>query len=344
MTAAMVRAQAIRGYRPLVKDLGGNPTRLLRNAGIDPAALDQTAAFISFDNMIDLLERSAVQLDCPDFGLRLAERQDIGILGTLSVAMLHSATVGNALDCASKYFYAHNPAVAFTVVRKKKSQQAWLEFDVLLERAAEWAQTAEHGVGLAWRIVALLSEGQGHLREVRFPHAAVGSLDGYHSQLDAPITFEAERCALALDALDLDLAIRDHHQALHDLAATYLEQELAPSNSPLQVQVRRTIRALLGSGTCGYREVASALYMNPRTLQRRLREEGATFEELRDEVRRDLAESYLSHPEVPLTQVAALLDYSEQSALGRSCQRWFHTTPKRLRALLSDRSAVPVMA
>ena len=97
---AMVQAQSLRGYRELVTDLGGNPNRLLRKAGIEPAALNQLSAFIGFESLIDLLERSAADLGCPDFGLRLAERQDIGILATLSVAMRHSTTVGEAI-CAA---------------------------------------------------------------------------------------------------------------------------------------------------------------------------------------------------------------------------------------------------
>ena len=72
--------------------------------------------------------------------------------------------------------------------------------------------------------------------------------------------------------------------------------------------------------------------MHPRTLQRRLREEGTTFEDIKDEARRDLAQRYLAHPDVPLAQVTAVLDYSEQSALTRSCQRWFRpNTPRTSR-------------
>ena len=50
---AMVQAQSLRGYRELVTDLGGNPTRLLRKAGIEPAALNQLTAFISFESQIE---------------------------------------------------------------------------------------------------------------------------------------------------------------------------------------------------------------------------------------------------------------------------------------------------
>jgi AraC-like DNA-binding protein len=85
--------------------------------------------------------------------------------------------------------------------------------------------------------------------------------------------------------------------------------------------------------------VADALSMHPRTLQRRLRELGTTFEDIKDEARRDLAHRYLAHRDVPLAQVTALLDYSEQSALTRSCHRWFGATPRVLRASLSSGAA-----
>jgi AraC-like DNA-binding protein len=84
--------------------------------------------------------------------------------------------------------------------------------------------------------------------------------------------------------------------------------------------------------------------MHPRTLQRRLREEGTTFEAIKDEARQDLAQRYLAQPDVPLTQITALLGYSEQSALGRSCRRWFGATPREMRALLASGSPVPSFA
>jgi AraC-like DNA-binding protein len=328
---AMVRAQSVRGYRELVRDLGGNPTRLLRKAGIDPAALNQLTAFISFEALIDLLERSASELDCPDFGLCLAERQDIGILDHLAVAMRYSPTVGAAMECASRYFRVHNAAIAFTITTGERRGQAHLVFTDLVAHAASWAQTAEHGVGLTWRIMSLLSEARRHPQQVWFPHKAVAAEAMYRSRFDAPITFQADRAALAYATKDLDIPVSDSNQDLHDLAASYLDRQLPHGQTTFTTQVRQTIEALLGTGTCGHRQVATAMYTHPRTLQRRLREEETSFEDTKDQVRRDLAQRYLSHPDLPLAQVSALLDYSEQSALGRSCRRWFDATPRGYR-------------
>jgi AraC-like DNA-binding protein len=337
---AMVRAQALRGYPELVRDLGGSPNRLLRKAGVDPAAINQLTAFISFETLIDLLERSADDLGCADFGLRLAERQDIGILGTLAMAMRHSATVGEAMGCVSKYMGVHNAALAFTIRAEEHRDRAALAFEVLDAHAPHWAQTAEHGVGLTWRIMTLLSDGRCRLFEVWFPHRMVGSTESYRDRFDAPVTFRADHPALIIAARDLDLAISEHNQVLRDAATDYLASQLRRGHTSFTSQVRNAIEALLGTGTCSYHQVASALHVSSRTLQRRLQDEGTTFEVLKDETRRDLAQRYLSQPDVPLAQVSALLDYSEQSVLGRSCRRWFDAPPQGVRDHLISGLAV----
>ena len=166
----------------------------------------------------------------------------------------------------------------------------------------------------------------------------------YRSRTSAPLTFQSDRLGLAYAAGDFSLRISEQNQQLHDLATSYLDSQLPRRRTPLAAQVRQAIEALLGTGTCGHRQVANAVYMHPRTMQRRLNEESITFEELKDEARRDLAERYLTQPDVPLSQVTALLDYSEQSALGRSCRRWFHATPREFRDRMSPAKRVPSFA
>jgi AraC-like DNA-binding protein len=342
--AAMVRAQAVRGYRGLVGELGGDPVRLLRAAKIKGTAFDQPAAFISFAAAVELLERSARELACPDFGLRLAERQDIGILGPLAVAMRYSATVGAAMRCASKYIYVYNAAIGFSVQADRGDDQARFTFEILSEGGPHHAQMIEHGVGITWRILSMLCAGRSHLNQVWLPHPAVGSRSSYRRHLGAPVEFKAPVAALAIDRGDLDLALGEHNEELRALAVDYLNVHFPARHLSLLVQVRTMIERMLGTGTCGFAQVADALSMHPRTLQRRLRDEGTTFEDIKDDVRKDLALRYLAYPDVPLAQVTAVLDYSEQSALTRSCQRWFQAAPTALRANLTSPTAAAASA
>ena len=64
---------------------------------------------------------------------------------------------------------------------------------------------------------------------------------------------------------------------------------------------------------------------------RRLREEGESFEAIKDSVRRDVALRYLQQPDVSLVRVTEILGYSETSVLSRSCLRWFCASPRELR-------------
>src|SRR3546814_20077315 len=73
------------------------------------------------------------------------------------------------------------------------------------------------------------------------------------------------------------------------------------------------------------------LGLHPRTLQRYLEVEGTRFDALRDDVQRELAQRYLCETRIPMTPLAGLLDYAEQSVQTRACRRWFGQTPSALR-------------
>jgi AraC-like DNA-binding protein len=73
------------------------------------------------------------------------------------------------------------------------------------------------------------------------------------------------------------------------------------------------------------------------TLQRRLATEGVRCQDVIDRERCTHAARYLTEPGLHLSQIAGLLGYTEQSALNRSCRRWFGKTPRQCRASgLSD--------
>ena len=74
---ALVRSRSLTGYRALVRELGGDPQPLLARFQIDEAALEDEEAFISYPDVIRLLQATAADLSCADFGLLLATRQSL---------------------------------------------------------------------------------------------------------------------------------------------------------------------------------------------------------------------------------------------------------------------------
>lgn len=84
-------------------------------------------------------------------------------------------------------------------------------------------------------------------------------------------------------------------------------------------------------GQCSINNISSKLALHPRTLQCRLTKEETTFAKLLDEERRKRAMHYLIETNIHLSQITAILDYSEQSNMNRACQRWFNMTPRAYR-------------
>lgn len=74
-------------------------------------------------------------------------------------------------------------------------------------------------------------------------------------------------------------------------------------------------------------------------MQRRLREEGLSFQEVLDDTRKDLAVRYLSKSVLSNAEVAYLLAYQDQSSFFRSFQRWTGTTPQKFRQSLKLETA-----
>lgn len=331
----LVRASALSGYQELVTELGGDATDLLARFRIPAAAAEEPQGFISYLSLIRLLEHTARRLGCPDFGLRLSTRQDLGILGPLGVAVRNCESLGEAVQCASRYMFIHSPAISFTTRDAREENRILLVFQILIDSRGGAAQVAELSIGLAARIVTMLADKPRPILGVRFSHPRASPLATYWEHFKAPTTFDSDVSALELDRRDLALPIHDASLQLRELAEDYLELHHTDRQMPFSARVRLVVQRSLGTGTSSCADIASAFALHPRTLQRQLRSEGTAFEQIKDETRAELARSYLANRELPISQVAALLDYSEQSALTRSCKRWFGRTPRELRSELA---------
>ncbi|MEM7139247.1 MAG: AraC family transcriptional regulator [Myxococcota bacterium] len=332
---SMVRASGLSGYTELVEELGGDADALLARARIPRAALDEPQGFVLYGSLIRLLEQTAADLDCPDFGLRLSTRQDLGILGPLGVAVRNCRTLGEAMACASRYMFVHSPAISFTPEPIEAGKRVLLAFRILIEVAGKSVQAIELSVGLAARVVKMLAPAGDVVPNIRFEHARFGPMESYWAHFEAPVSFGASVSGLDLPVTGLGRPIANASQQLHDLAEDYLHSHHTDSRTPLSVRVRLVVERSFGTGASSCEDVASAFALHPRTLQRLLRDEGTTFEQLKDGARAELARSYIANRDLPMSQVAALLDYSEQSALTRSCRRWFDRTPRALRQELT---------
>ena len=121
-----------------------------------------------------------------------------------------------------------------------------------------------------------------------------------------------------------------------ELLAARLRETAEPR---IVVDVRREVAAQLANDRARLDDVAEALALSPRTLQRKLADAGTNFQAVHDAARQALAEELLRDTRLNLTDVAYMLGYREQSSFNRACREWFGNTPARTRERLRATSA-----
>lgn len=329
----VARAETLTGFVELVTSLGGDARAMLRRAQIAPAVLDDPNGLIPLRAMVHLMEHAAHDLDCPDFGIRLAAAQGPGkIFSPVGVAMRNSATLGAALGYCVDHVHVYSNAMRMSFADAGVPGTRFLHFEIVHERLPHQQQVVEHTLALMHHATPQLSGGRARVREIWFAHAPGADERAYRRHFGARIRFEQPMNGVLFDERDLTIRLPDMDRQLYELATGYIDARFPSADNRLTLRVRTLIGRMLREEDCSLEKVAAALGMHPRTLQRRLREEGESFEVVRDGVRREAALQMLRQTRVPLIHVAEALGYSEVSTLSRSCYRWFAASPRRLRS------------
>lgn len=332
--ADVVRAAALNGYEALMHELGVAPRPVLERNDIDPDLLRDAESMIPLSATARLLEDSAVATQCPDFGLRLVGRQESGdLLGPLAIAVLNAPTVEQALTDASRYLFFHSPAYEFTLDEDSPLLEgcATIHFAIRVPEFVPQRQLLDGCLGYTVVLSRLMTGGQFGLRGVSLPHTPVAPEAVYRRFFGEPVHFEQPYAGLHVDREVLRLDLKAANPMLRQLAIEYIGQRCPPRVHTMADQVRHALTRSMGAGTSKKKDIAALLCMHPRTLQRRLDDEGETFEAIREDVYKNATLQFLRETDIPLKQLAGALDFSEQSALTRSCTRWFGSSPSRIR-------------
>lgn len=328
----MVRASGLRGYSALMRRLGADPERLLRRYRIDPQLLLDDDALLPLRATAQLFEDSAAITSCPDFGLQLADQQDISVLGPLAIAMQYAPTVAEALDIISRYLFMHSRGMALSVHADSQLVPGAVEvrFELQVPGQGVLRQTLDVCLGDVHHFIELLA-GPYALRAVSLPHAPIAPLSVYNRFFGAPVHAAQRHGGLHIARETFELRLQTVNPSLQRIAVDYLAQHFGNPEQTLATRVRQLLHRTLGTARSDKRAIAAMLNLHPRTLQRYLDAERTSFDALRDGVQRELAQRYLCETRIPLTQLAGMLGYAEQSVLTRACRRWFGATPSALR-------------
>lgn len=308
-----------------------DPAPLLARAGID---LADAASRIAVERYALLYNLCIEALDDEAFGL-LPQPMPPGSFEFLCRGMLGAATLGDALARAIRFLRIVLPA--FRIELQCDGARAELSIDDAGSLgpargaparvfAYEWLLRLLHGVA-SWFAGRGLA-----LDAVAFPYPRPAHADDYALVYTEHSSFEAPRLVARLQANLLDLPVRRDEAALGGFldGAPGKITTLYRRDREMVFRVRDILRDALPQNL-SLDEVAERLHLSPRTLHRRLVEEGSGFRNIKEATRRDIAYARLAKTRQPIARIAADLGYADPSTFYRAFVGWSGVSPERFR-------------
>lgn len=168
-------------------------------------------------------------------------------------------------------------------------------------------------------------------------HDETARCDAYAMYFPVPVTFGASENALVLDASVLSEPIEPLARTVSAVLAPHADAQLAAlvRRRTWRGRVEALLRERLADAHLDIGVACDALAVSRQTLYRRLRDEGTTFADVHDALRRTEAEALLARGDVSVAVIAQRLGYSEVSAFSRAYTRWTGQRPSGLRRAVS---------
>ena len=325
---------------PIAKALrieGIDPMELMDEAGIDPAMVINPDRRIPVDNMQQLWRLAGEASGDETFGLLAAEQLQPATLQGLGLAVLASDSIYDALKRLVRFARVFSTGLVLELSEVDELVELEMLTDEdFTDEHLNWL-TYDFGLGL---IVVLCRIVLGEyfspiLIQCRRPTPA--DPDRFASMLGSRIEFDAERNCIQFVKSDIleplatgnpELARVNDEQA-ETYLATFVEVSAAR-------QVVSRIVEHLPDGPPSQKQIAAAMNVSNRTLQRKLKDEGTSFIDLLQDARLALARKYLAQPQRSIVEIAYLLGFSEPSTFSRAFKRWTGQAPAEYRAAMAD--------
>ena len=311
----------------LLSEFGVAAAEVLAAADLPPGALDDPERRFPYLAMARMLAVSVRATRCPHFGLLVGRAWGLDELGLIGRLMRHSSTLGEALRVGSLMQRLNSDGgTAFVVEQGRSALVGYAVFHPLAERVAP---VYDGVMALLVNCMRELCGASWNPTEVRLPRIAPADDTPYRQLFRCPVRFDADHAALAFPVEEMARRLPDADPeqlaALESAASAGDALELVP-------QLYRSLRLLLLEGSASGDRAAQVLDMHRRTLSRRLRRQGCTFQSILDDVRYEAARHLLGETRIAIVEIAGALGYAEASAFTRAFRRWSGMAPQAWRA------------
>jgi AraC-like DNA-binding protein len=326
LVAALRRVRALRGEAGVVE--------LRRRFGLGPGVEDGKDVTLPLDVHRGVMSAAAELTDDPLFGVHIARSGGRDLYRLLSFSARVSPTPREAFRRIERYIRLSNDAVEIRF--DEDAEGGSLRQRVEGEPLCVGRHDNEFFVTVIVEEARRATDGLAVPERVWVAHPA--PTVRFHVELGlADVSFDAGENGVRYSTRALDTPMVTSDPSL----LAYLDEQAEAALSALETSrgvvaqvkaaVHQTFDRVESRGPPELRDIARTLGMSERSLQRRLADEGSSFQEVLDDVRQALARSRVGEGLLPLARVAQLVGYAELRPFLRAFKRWTGLTPKQYR-------------
>jgi AraC-like DNA-binding protein len=326
--------------------LGVDECQLIQESGVRLDELQDPDSFVDFAPLAKLWQCAIKAFPRREIGMylgRATAQRTVEALGAAGYASLYAPTIRERFEFFIAFAPLSFPTTKLTLEEVEGLAHLHIETDTAVRALVE---PVESFLSVLVTHYANMNADMPPIVGVRFAHARKHARSTYEAYFDAPIEFNAMKSGLTFEARVLDFAVTNADarlsKLLHDQARRQLQIQLALQDSSAaeveSLRVQENLARLLpkGQGSCA--NVARAMGLSARTLQRRLENQKTSFHEIVENYRHSQAKLLLAHPSNTVAQVAQALGYENPRVFYRSFRRWTSQSPGEYRRQVASRS------
>ncbi len=341
MKSPFMRVTALTGLPEFVASLGGKLEPLMEEVGLDPELLRIVDGIYSYAKGVMLYELAAYTLNEPNFGLKrgLTSAPHFNNLGQLVYLGFFEKTARSSVHAMQSFQHLYTDGQ--TVSLHELPEEG---IGIIRISAFGLGITPRHYTEAQMAAFTILASSVLKIPEARpdiarFRHQRPEDIS-IHEEIFGPnLEFEAEHDEITFDIKLLDTKLKGPVHFLRPLVNLYMQYRLR--NKPqFDLSTKESLaiylQSVIGAGRCSLELASEALVLTPKKLQRLLAEEGTSFSEVLDGVRRRLAITMLKNPDLKIKIIAGMLDYATTQAFNLAFNRWTGMSPVAYRKVLIE--------
>ena len=325
-----MRSGAMNAIISFLRDAGIEPIDVVGVEGIKVAEASDPYRKVELATVLKAFKEAAKVTSRDDIGLELGITQGLEGWGPFFFLFTNAPTVGEALKDLCRYGAVLQSQARFQWIDTKEA--FGIEYNSNHPELDGWELDNEITVALIMNIVNRLTGDKVTPKRIMFEHQPLSKLATYKHWLGSTPQFAA-RCNAVIYPRALVQRLESANPELYKVMKRHMRDliETEIQENQLHHIVRNNISRGLAQGTATLEHIAAEIGMEQRTLQRRLKEEGTSFQALLDEIRLSRAKYYLEKTRLSITDIALEIGYAEASVFVRAFKRLTGLSPNRYR-------------